>query len=336
MFFDVANRRSPVSVLQLETGLVYGGFQERAHRPPILSNVVVVGGGFRTVDRSALPQPGAAVHPVKGAIGHGDRSRAVALGPRHWAGLSGQLSLTPSIYARSGELSDLTLFRWHDDDGDHAVGVNVWQPLSQSVETLHAIVATLSQEPTPPAARVVKVIDGVSMTTAPPWMHDICTESLLTRPACPTILPKADVDGAYVVTAPSLAPGSAGSIQLSIEWFGRVASQRNLHPPEFGHFDISTGDITTAKRDAKPMPLSAIRVPLGYGATLPIPLGHPPWTPNPGLLIFGDCFGNHLCYRWRQAGRRYQIDLHAWYPLRHTADVLRAIVRSTPAAHATG
>ena len=64
--------------------------------------------------------------------------------------------------------------------------------------------------------------------------------------------------------------------------------------------------------------------------TRPIPLGERAWTASPGRLIFGDCFGNHLCYRWRHDGRRYQIDLHAWEPVTRTVQVLHAIVRSTP------
>jgi hypothetical protein len=332
MFFDVATRRDPVSVLQLETGLAYGGPQERGHRPPILSNVVVVGGGFLAVDRSGFPSPSEVVHPIKGAIGRGYRTTPTALGPRHWAGLSGQLSLTPTIYAHSGELSDLTVFRWHDARGDHAVGVNVWQPLSQSVGTLRAIIASLRPQSRPPPTSIVRLVDGIPMTTAPSWMHHICTRSILTRPACPTILPKADAQSVYVVLAPTPAQGSPISFQISVEWFGDMASQRNLHPPRFGHIEISEGHIAAASRDAAPIPLDRIRIPSGYRATLPIPLGHPRWTREPGLLIFGDCFGNHLCYRWHGAGHHYQIDLHAWYPLSHTANVLRAIVRSTPAA----
>ena len=34
----------------------------------------------------------------------------------------------------------------------------------------------------------------------------------------------------------------------------------------------------------------------------------------------------------RQGGHRYRVDLHAWYPLAHTRDVVHAIVASTPSA----
>jgi hypothetical protein len=170
------------------------------------------------------------------------------------------------------------------------------------------------------------------MTTTPTWMGDLCTESVLTRPACPSLVPRGQVDSGDVAIVPTPAYGVPTSTQISIEWFGDAAGRHNPHPPQFGHFEITEGHLLTAKHDATPRPLTTIPIPLGYAATLPIPLGHPHWTPNPGLLIFGDCFGNHLCYRWHQAGHQYQIDLHAWYPLTHTADVLRAIVRSTPAA----
>jgi hypothetical protein len=80
------------------------------------------------------------------------------------------------------------------------------------------------------------------------------------------------------------------------------------------------------------VPLSRLTLPESYVVTRPIPLGQRDWTLLPGRLVFGDCFGNHLCYRWRENGHGYQIDVHAWEPVTQTAHVLRAIVASTPAA----
>jgi hypothetical protein len=265
---------------------------------------------------------------------NGNRRRPIALGLRTWGGLRGQLSITPSIYSAQGELADLTIFRWHDAAGDHAVGVNVWEPFRQSVQTLHAIVSSLTRPSPPSIPRAVAAVDGVPMTTTPGWIHGVCEAFVLTRLVCPSRLPKADVRAADVSVTPSPpSGGTPAAMQISIEWYGHPPSSRNIHPPGFGHVEISVGRIVAAKHDAKPMPIDKIQIPTGYVPTRPIPIGHPRWTPSRGLLIFGDCFGNHLCYRWHQAGQHYQIDLHAWYPLRHTVDILRAIVRATPAAH---
>jgi hypothetical protein len=97
------------------------------------------------------------------------------------------------------------------------------------------------------------------------------------------------------------------------------------------HLELATGRFPIASRYAPRVSISTLKVPKGYTVTQPILLGERAWTTNPGRLVFGDCFGNHLCYRWRQGGRRYQIDLHAWEPVTQTVQVLRAIVRSTPA-----
>jgi len=45
--------------------------------------------------------------------------------------------------------------------------------------------------------------------------------------------------------------------------------------------------------------------------------------------VLGDCYGDHLCFRWRVAGRAYQIDLHGWEPFLQTVAALRRIVSST-------
>ncbi len=327
-FLDLPTRRNRVSLLQIETGVEYGGFSERAHRPPIMSNVVLVGGDFLDQDNAAFPEPGAATTPVRGAARDGMRRRAIALGPRRWAGRRGQLSLTPSISPHAGELADLTVFRWADAGGDHAVGVNVWEPLWQSVATLHAIVARLRPERAPPAPRIVESVDGIRMTTTPEWMRELCSTSPLTRPACPARLPQAATGVAAASSTPTPPYGAPSTIVVSIEWFGN-APLHNAHPPRFGHVEVSEGRFPVARQFGARPPLSAMQIPVGPVAG-PIPLGHRSWTEPAGFLVFGDCFGNHLCYRWRRGGHRYQVDLHAWNPLTHTVDVLHAMVDSTP------
>jgi hypothetical protein len=330
-FLSLPTKRSPMSLLQLEQGVVYGGFSERSHRPPLLSNVVVLGGGFRTQVRSAFPRVGARAQPLRGALTNGMRPHAIALGPRRWAGLPGRLSLTPSIDAQRGELGDLTIFRWSDASGDHAVGVNVWEPLAQSVASLHAIVSRLSHQAPPPPAPTRGTVEGIPMTTTPAWMLGVCNSSPLTRPACPNRVPDAPLGSLIITIFPTPAYGPPTAIQDSIEWF-YGSDLHNPHPPRFGHLKISEGNFPTAPHDGPRQPITAIRIPRTY-APAPTPISHPAWTHPHGLLIFGDCFGNHLCYRWRHGHRRYQIDLHAWYPLTHTRDVLHAIVSSTPASH---
>jgi hypothetical protein len=113
-------------------------------------------------------------------------------------------------------------------------------------------------------------------------------------------------------------------------WGGEYPNPRRNRPPQFVHLELTAGYVASSRRYAPPLPIGRLTVPRGYSVTRPIPLGQRDWTANPGKLVFGDCFGNHLCYRWRENGRGYQIDLHAWKPVTQTAHVLRAIVASTP------
>jgi hypothetical protein len=54
------------------------------------------------------------------------------------------------------------------------------------------------------------------------------------------------------------------------------------------------------------------------------------WRGNSGSLVLGDCFGNHLCYRWRQGDAILQVDVHGWEPFTETVATLRQIVQSIP------
>jgi hypothetical protein len=67
----------------------------------------------------------------------------------------------------------------------------------------------------------------------------------------------------------------------------------------------------------------------GEAAGAPIPLGHPRWGGRQGVLVLGDCFSNHLCFRLSQRGT-YQIDIHGWEPFTQTVLALHKIVSSLP------
>jgi hypothetical protein len=330
MIFHAPTQRFPLALLELESGIVYGGFRERVHRPPILGTTVVLGGELMHLEARAFPGPRARLHAVRNGMANGLRRGPIALGPRAWAGLHGELSLTPSTYAAQGELTDLVVFRWRDGAGDHAVGVNVWEPLTEAVAALRTIVSTLAPAPRGTKARPAGSVDGTPMTTTPSWLAALCAAPTMLRLACPTRVPAGTSEGAYVTIQPS--PPSeeprVTSVTVSIE-APTIPTRTRPQPP--WHLELTAGFRSRTRRFARPRPLTRITVPPDYLVTAPVPLGRRDWTTAPGSLVFGDCFGNHLCYRWRQGGRGYQIDLHAWDPVTQTARVLRAIVRSTPA-----
>jgi hypothetical protein len=255
------------------------------------------------------------------------RSAPVSLGSRHWGGHEGELSVTPTSYPRLSALDDLTVFRWTSLDGPHAVGINVWAPFRQSVQTLHALVDRLARVHSRSATERATSIAGISMKPTPRWVHELCSTAL-TRLACPTKLPAMHEGFVYVTTAAGRTRGRAYD-QISVEWVGNNTGKEGTPPPNFGHFDITAGHLVTASRDAPAQRLDSIHIPL-QDPLHPIPIGDRSWTTPKGKLIFGDCFANHICYRWQRGGHRYQIDLHAWPPLTQTAAVLHAIVQSTP------
>jgi hypothetical protein len=292
------------------------------------------------LDRRAFPAATAPVTRIRDGMANGNRRRPVRLGSRTWGGHRGELSLTPSIYAADGLLTDVTLFRWHDATGDHAVGVNVWEPITRSVQTLHAIVDRLAAaSPPPPRPARIGAADGMPMIRAPTWVYELCDASRVARPACPRAVPMAGVDGGDVTMQPWPAWPGQGRVKtswMSITWSGPGVVRANaVHPPAFGHFEVTAGYVRHAAHDARRIPLARIRIPTGYITGKPIPLGRRRWTRHAGTLIFGDCFANHLCYRWPGPAGTYQVDLHAWYPLAQTVAVLHAMVASTPAASAT-
>jgi hypothetical protein len=335
MTFTAPRRRFPVALFQLQSGLAWGGVKEHVHRPPIFGNTVVLGGRFMRFDSRAFPAAVARPVKLRNGIANGLRRHPIALGPRTWSGINGELSLTPTSYYDLGELSDLVVFRWRDAAGDHAVGVNVWEPLIDSVATLRGIVSTLAPQSMGQPPRNVARVDGVPMTTTPRWLSDLCRTTPMLRLVCPGRIPAAGRNSAYVdvVPTPPSARPKPRSLFVSVAWGGEYPSPRLNRPPQFVHLELTAGHVGSATRYAPPVPLRRLRLPNGYAVTRPIALGRRDWTANPGNLVYGDCFGNHLCYRWREHGRDYQIDLHAWRPATQTAHVLRAIVASTPAGH---
>jgi hypothetical protein len=333
MIVSTPRRRFPLALFELQSGVAWGGNQERVHRPPILGKTVVFGGQFMRLAARAFPASGARFVAVRNGMANGLRRRPIALGPRMWSGIRGELSLTPSVYAAQEELADLVVFRWRDAAGDHAIGLNVWEPLTDSVATLRAIVSTLAPQSGGQKPRTVALVDGVPMATTPLWLHELCRTPPMLRLACPSSVPEAAPAVAFVdvvPTPPSERP-RLRSLFVSVSWGGEYPNPSRNRPPQFVHLELTAGHIVGSKRYAPPVPIGRLTVPRRYTVTRPISLGQRDWTAIPGTLVFGDCFGNHLCYRWRENGRGYQIDLHAWEPVTQTARVLRAIVASTPA-----
>jgi hypothetical protein len=104
-----------------------------------MAHLVVVGG---RVERSAA---GVFDNPRRVALRDGlmrwKRERSLAFGVVRWKGRLGQLLLAPS-YPRGGLLGNHLLFRWRAGDRDYVLSLHAWEPLTEALVTLRAVVAS--------------------------------------------------------------------------------------------------------------------------------------------------------------------------------------------------
>jgi hypothetical protein len=326
-----ASRRDPFNILDLEAGSESIGDQRR-NRPPRLLGVLLVSGNLRRALPGLLPRPGAVPGRIHQGLANAARTEPLSLGRRRWAGLEGELGLAPSHGRYPLAYFRYLFFRWHDSNGLHAFGLRAWVPFTESVRTLHRLVDRLAPEPSRRFASPASAAPptGVAMAGTPVWLLAAC-RALRTRPICPAQIPAAHARSVDVFFEPNI-PGPAGRQDwLSAEWGVPRGDTADNMPPRFVHLDFRAGAVPPHKRFKHPL-VSARDGLFRTRSAGPIPLGDARWAGRSGMLVLGDCFGNHLCFRWGgQQGVGYQIDLHGWEPFTQTVATLRAVVASLPA-----
>ncbi|HYX87642.1 MAG TPA: hypothetical protein VE777_21935 [Gaiellales bacterium] len=334
---SLASADVPFTLLQVEAGGEHDGDQ-RLNRPPRYVGVFLASGNLEQTLPAIFPRSAGAPVPVRDGLANIPRRRALSLGRRRWAGISGRLSLAPSRGRIPYVYFHYLLFRWRASHGETAIGVHAWEPFTETVQTLHALVDRLT--PAAPHPLVFPPLPeapgGVAMTRAPDWLLGACY-ALDTRPICPTRIPAAQPSLA-VFFEPRWRSGpnpSARQDLLSVSWGAPHGSDfaRN-GPPGFLHLDLIAGAVPVNRRyaHARIPPRDGLmrRTGTGEAAGAPIPLGHPDWGGHHGSLVLGDCFSNHLCFRWAEDHSTYQVDIHGWEPFTQTVAALRRIVGSIP------
>jgi hypothetical protein len=111
------------------------GHPER-NRPPRMVHVVLVGGEFE----SEFPVDGRAA-PADGLM-RTNRRTGIDLGAVGWNGRDGRLVLAPP-YPRGGINGNHLLFRWSEGGADYQLGLHAWEPFTETVATLRAMVESL-------------------------------------------------------------------------------------------------------------------------------------------------------------------------------------------------
>ena len=330
MSIGFAGPGSPANLLQLLSGSESAGDQ-RANRPPHLLGLLLASGDVDRALSGLLPPAGAAPTHVRDGLVAAPRRQPLALGRRRWAGHVGELALAPSNGPVPLTYFRYVFFRWRDANGAHVLGLRAWEPFTESVSTLRTLVGRLASAPARrfryPARRAAT---GVFTARTPDWLLAAC-RALRTRPICPERIPATPRTSLDLFFLRNAGPTrNTHQDWLSAEWGTPYESSPALNrPPRFVHLDIRAGGVPLERHFRHPVE----RPRDGLFRTReaePIPLGRPRWVPGGGVLVLGDCFANHLCYRWRRHGVGYQIDLHGWEPFSQTVATLHAIVSSVP------
>jgi hypothetical protein len=329
----VETPRYPLNLLQVESGGEYSGAQ-RLNRPPRFVGWFLMSGRLGHVLPAIFPRVEGPGTPPQDGQADTPRRHALFLGRMRWGGIPGQLLLAPSGGRAALVYFHYLVFRWRDAGSEVAVGLHAWEPFRETVQTLHAMVDRLQAVPSTPIA-MPRAADShpVAMTTPPEWFTGAC-QSLRTRSICPTRIPAGPTNYVSVLFEPRWRSSHGRSDDLlSVEWGAPYPNPARNRPPGFAHLELAAGPISLAGHvDGGPVvPRNGMMVGRESEAAAPVvALASSNWRGGGGSLVLGDCFGNHLCYRWREAGAKLQVDLHGWEPFTETVATLQQIVQSIP------
>jgi len=329
----VETPRYPLNVLQVESGGEYFGDQ-RLNRPPRFVGWFLMSGRLGHLLPAIFPRLDGAGTPPENGQADTSRRHGLFFGRMHWGGISGQLLLAPSGGSAALVYFHYLVFRWRDAGSEVAIGLHAWEPFRETVQTLHAMVERMQAVPSAPIAmRQAPDSLPVAMTTPPEWFTGAC-QSLRTHSICPTRIPAGPTNYVSVFFEPGWRSSHGRSDDLlSVEWGAPYPNPTRNRPPAFAHLELAAGETSLAEHvDASPVvPRNGMMTGReGEAAAPAVRLTTSNWPVPDGSLVLGDCFGNHLCYRWREAGANYQVDLHGWEPFTETVATLRQIVQSIP------
>lgn len=112
------------------------------NRPPSFLHFVLVAGDVERLVNGRLPRAETRLAVRDGLMGR-DRSRPTALGRATWARRAGTVYLMSSWGSGGGMLGDHLVFSWREGGRTYALSLHAWEPLTESVETLRAVVESV-------------------------------------------------------------------------------------------------------------------------------------------------------------------------------------------------
>jgi len=110
-------------------------------RPPRLVHLLVLGGRAASAFELERPPNGDAGH-VRDGLYARPRRTALLLGQPVWDGRRGELVLAPPFEQGGGIVGNHLIFRW-GDGVDRAVTLHGWEPFSETVAVLRAVVESI-------------------------------------------------------------------------------------------------------------------------------------------------------------------------------------------------
>lgn len=125
------------------------------NEPPGFVHVVVQGGDLSDAFETFMYSTMKSFEPRDGLMGSDERERRAALGQmgqtpmglflgtETWDGLTGEIVLAPPFTAVDSIHADHVMFVWHVSGLDYVLSLHAWEPFTQSVATLRAVVASL-------------------------------------------------------------------------------------------------------------------------------------------------------------------------------------------------
>jgi hypothetical protein len=112
-------------------------------RPPRLVHLIVLAGRVAAAFDFAWPGPDARRVAARDGLYAARRKRAVLLGRPAWAGRNGDLVLAPPFEAGGGINGNHLVFRWREGGTRYALSLHGWEPFSETVPVLRALVESL-------------------------------------------------------------------------------------------------------------------------------------------------------------------------------------------------
>ena len=153
--------RRVLDVFNLERGGEYPRNPER-NRPPRMAHLVVVAGNVERLAPFREPRDERG-EQVRDGLMRRSRAAPVSFGRVRWAGRVGALYLMPP-FPHGGMLGNHLVFSWHQRKRPYALSLHAWEPLTESVATLQAMVEGL---PSPPASERLIRLSPVRRLTMP-------------------------------------------------------------------------------------------------------------------------------------------------------------------------